>query len=282
MELAAEQGAIYLDAVQKFACHEAGKGIEDAPPPVSSFPHYDFGAMYSYGEPYLTAQTVQMYENCDENTNRLGRKAVADFCAWFYVFSKGFIHPLIISSDTMRSKNFQDKLGQRIQFDFPWAAQKCPGLDEVCQPFYSTIVPIKGFETASHVDEREADPSILVNFGQHAILELLEYNSKVELQPLDIVIFSANRIRHRVVQHPKCVKAGHNPAKRWSITCFFLQALAFREEPNDDILAYIKRAKRTIEAQFGESSSDVEQTSRGDRRDSGRDTAGRKKSRSHG
>lgn len=121
-------------------------------------------------------------------------------------------------------------------------------------------MPIKGFETASHVDEREADPSILVNFGQHAILELLDYNSKVKLQPLDIVVFSANRIRHRVVQHPKCMKAGYNPAKRWSITCFFLQALAFREEPNDDILAYIKHAKRIIKAQFGESSSDVEQT----------------------
>lgn len=73
MQLAAEQGAIYLDAVQKFACYGAGKGIEDAPPLVSSFPHYDFGAMYSYGEPYLTAQSVQMYSDLDENTNRLGR-----------------------------------------------------------------------------------------------------------------------------------------------------------------------------------------------------------------
>lgn len=116
-------------------------------------------------------------------------------------------------------------LERRQQEHWPWLAQQVPGLEKYCHPLFSTYSPFCGVSGTVHVDSSDTEVSILVNLGQHAILELPAYGRKVELQPLYVVFLQTKSHPHRTTPHPAYRKLDIDKLERWAVTCFFHQAI---------------------------------------------------------
>ncbi|SJX60391.1 uncharacterized protein (C-terminal fragment), partial [Sporisorium reilianum f. sp. reilianum] len=162
----------------------------------------------------------------------------------------------------------------RSRSHFPWVAELIPRLGELCHPFYSTFTPSKGFDTSDedghghgHGEDQEneqSSPSLLINFGQHALLELADYNCSIELQPLEVVVYCTEKVKLKAVQHPLC--AGSDPNERWSVHCCFLRGFEEHHLPDDDVHALVEKAKRTQARQsegYRASSSTIKQEEEG-------------------
>jgi len=104
-------------------------------------------------------------------------------------------------------------------------------MDTYCHPLYSTISPFRGFSDEVHKDSQDAAVSILVNFGQHAILELPEYGCKVMLQPFDTVFLRTNAIYHRTSRHLSYTD--QDELERWAVSCFLRHSIELHVEPTD-------------------------------------------------
>ncbi|SPO20015.1 uncharacterized protein UTRI_00407_B [Ustilago trichophora] len=245
MEEEAKEGARLLKVLYRDASAQPSNRLDLSENGMDD-PQFELGALYLGEDPYLSWQTLQRYKNRDERKNKAGRKAVADFIAWFNHFSERFLLPVARNPDSGLCDDFRLKLYHRIKYGFPWTAKWAPGVDRICQPFYSTFTPRKGFDAHSKIDEEDADPSILVNFGQHALLELPDYNCTVELQPLEIVVFAASHLRYRTRPHPKCQEAGLDPGERWSVLCFFLRAFEQRLMSADNIFYFLLKADNEL------------------------------------
>ena len=198
------------------------------------FPHYHFGAWYDkFGNNLvLTGETSQA-------GNEEGKKPVTDFCAWFKLFAIEYIQPLVDNKDSGLCGAFRSELIERQARHFLWAKKQVSGLERLCHSLYSTLSPFQGFSGTSHVDDRDADVSILVNLGQHAILELRDYNCHIVLQPLDVVVFLSNSVYHRTLQHPAHIAAKSKAGERMAITCFFRKALLEQKEPKKQNILYL-------------------------------------------
>ena len=187
------------------------------------------------GAPYLSHQTAQDYEDVDDSINRPARAAVADFCEWFDYYAERFVHQLIDNESLKLSISFKALLRDRMQNHFPFVAHKIPRIEHLCQPFFSTFTPSKEFGPIA--DEQHANPSILFNFGQPALLQLTEYNCSIELQPLDIVFYHPERLK------VKLVRLGNRSAEHWWIACYFQRAFMQGQLPDDDIYAHTCQAR---------------------------------------
>lgn len=240
----ASEGYKLLNVLREHACPKQARPCSHKPWQGKSKRHYDFGVYYHDGDPYLTWETLQNYADKSDGINRAGKKAVADFCAWFHSFADRFILPIISNPNSFICGKFQNKLLQRIDADFPWAAERVPGLSELCQPFYSAFSSIRGFCSKAHIDKNDADPTIVINFGRPALLELTDFHCSVQLQPLDVVILSASKVKYRFKEHGTGALEGSQAAERWYVNCSFLRALESRKEPDDDLFAHLRGAKR--------------------------------------
>ncbi|GAC95544.1 hypothetical protein PHSY_003120 [Pseudozyma hubeiensis SY62] len=258
----AGKGRPLLDALHKKSCAQPSDWAYK-PECLWDNAEYEFGAVYLDDEPYLSWPTVQRYKDRDERSNKAGRKAVADFCVWFSDYAQEFVSPLV----SEKCFRFPSQMVERKASHFPWTTAQVPGLDDICASLYSTFTASKGFpprprkregakgkgkakaRAMSNRNEQEeeddvlASPSILINFGQHALLKLTEYNCSIALQPLDIVVFSFSSYYTKLeaVQHPLQTT---NPEGRWSVLAYFLRAFQQRLLPDDDILAMIKEARK--------------------------------------
>lgn len=211
---------------------------------------------FSFGaDPYdrLTFDTLQDGSMSDEI------QSVADFCAWFDAFASDLFSYLLLEGTL--PEQVRNKLLKRPAEDFPWAERKIDGLAEVCQKFYSTFSVKKGFAYGSDDIWEVDDPTVLINFGDHAILELNDYDCQIELQPLDVVVFK-REIKHRFVRHPARVLDGSDPDQRWFVRCEFLQACKRPTEPID-VVERIKMIKRRRTEQQEAASSELQQPSSG-------------------
>lgn len=99
-------------------------------------------------------------------------------------------------------EEFLTILTARQEEHWPWTEKRVPDLGAFCHPLYSTFSAFRGFSQGVHQDQHDSAVSTLVNFGQHAILELPEYGRKVSLQPLDITLIRTNTTYHRTSAHP--------------------------------------------------------------------------------
>ncbi|CDR98517.1 hypothetical protein [Sporisorium scitamineum] len=158
--------------------------------------HFHFGAWYNQ-----TKVNLVISSETHQAGNEAGKPAVADFIAWFKIFFK---------------------LTDREQIHFPWANKHVEGLDVICQPLYLTFSLFQGFSGTSHIDNKDADVSILINLGQHAILELHEYN-----------------FYHHTLQHPAHIEEGSDPNDQMAITCLFHKALMMQKEPKKHNILYL-------------------------------------------
>lgn len=179
---------------------------------------YDFGACYRGVMPDWTYQTAQDYNDRSLKKNDSARQAVADFCAWFHNYAENFVCPLL------QNTAYQSQVDDRARSHFPWLQGRITGLNSICHAFYSTFTPTKGFDDDINKEEDEASPTVLLNFGQHALFDLPQYNCAIELQPLDIVFFAVEEVKFKVVESSRALRAGRNPAERWSVSCCFLKA----------------------------------------------------------
>lgn len=125
---------------------------------------------------------------------------------------------------------------------FPWACKQVKGLDTICHWLYATISPFQRFSNNSHIDDEDADTSILVNLGQHALLELCHYNVQLVLQPLDVVVFLSNSVYHCTLQHAAhVIDPKSQVGDCMAITCFFHQALVDHYEPTKTSIHYLAK-----------------------------------------
>ncbi|CBQ67755.1 hypothetical protein sr11705 [Sporisorium reilianum SRZ2] len=245
MEEEAREGRKLLGGLYSKACAKPGnKALEEH---KSSKVRYDFGGLYVGENPYLSFQTAQDYIDLDKRVNRDGKAVVAEFCAWFYSYVEQYVDPLLYNAEFGLSNKFREKLIHRSRSHFPWVVEHIPRLSGLCRPSYSTFTPSKGFDSSAE-DEEDSDgklssPAILVNFGQHALLELAEYNCSIELQLLEVVVFCTDKVTMKAVQHPLC--AGSDPNERWSVHCCFLRGFEEHHLPDDDVHALVEKAKRT-------------------------------------
>ncbi|SPO22252.1 uncharacterized protein UTRI_00930 [Ustilago trichophora] len=209
------------------------------------FPHYHFGIWYDKMMVSLT-----LLEETQQPGREEGRQAVAEFCIWFKEFTRKFVLPIIKNGHSGLCDTFRSELQERMDVHFPWAEKQVDDLDRYCHPLYSTISPFLGFSSNVHKDVKDADVSILVNLGQHALLQLPEYGIAVELQPQDIVMFLSNSVEHLTVQHPAHVKARSDPGERMAISCFFRKGLQQQREPKKhNHTYYARKAEEEQEAE---------------------------------
>jgi len=223
------------------------------------FPHFHFGAWYDQTMVILvlSAETLQA-------GNEAGKQPVVDFCGWFKRYTICFIQPIIDNPASGLCHSFCQELTERADIHFPWAKKHVPGLEAFCHPLYSTISPFQGFSSKSHVDNKDADILILVNFGQHTLLELQDYNCQLVLQLLDIVMFLSNTVYHCTLQHGAYIAANKDPAECMAIMCFFHKALMQHREPKKQNIIFLaeqaveqhRQQKRQHQAELAEDSMD--------------------------
>jgi len=236
MKVSAKRGKELFKVVSnKSKCKKLKAGTRQTKA-QQTFPHFHFGAWYDRFKTnlVLTGETQQ-------TGNKDGKRPVTQFCAWFKEFAVSYIQPLVNDKGSGLCDVFRHELLERQAVHFPWACKQVRGLDDLCHSLYATISPFNGFSGTSHVDDEDADVSILVNFGQHAVLELRHYNCQIVMQPLDIVVFLSNSIYHRTLQHQAHVDAKKDPGDRLAITCFFRKALQDHKEPTNPNLLYLAK-----------------------------------------
>ncbi|CDW99796.1 hypothetical protein [Sporisorium scitamineum] len=210
MQQEAEVGRACLDALYKKACAKPGNKSKEEH--KTSKVRYNFGGVYVDNDPYLSFQTAQDYNDVDRSVNKEAKAVVVAFCAWFYYYFDQFIRPLIDNNSSNLSSQFRTELVERARRHFPWVTEHIPRLSGLCSPFYSTFTPSKGFDPGEEEgdddgndgdgDNEESSPSILLNFGQHALLEFVGYNCSIELQPFEVVFYCPDKIKLKAVQHP--------------------------------------------------------------------------------
>ncbi|CDR88950.1 uncharacterized protein SPSC_05782 [Sporisorium scitamineum] len=197
--------------------------------------HFHFGAWYNQ-----TKVNLVISSETHQAGNEAGKPAVADFIAWFKIFFSEHVQKSIVNNkNSGLCDSFCQELTDREQIHFPWANKHVEGLDVICQPLYLTFSLFQGFSGTSHIDNKDADVSILINLGQHAILELHEYNCQLVLQPLDVVFFLLNSVYHHTLQHPAHIEEGSDPNDQMAITCLFHKALMMQKEPKKHNILYL-------------------------------------------
>ncbi|SAM85391.1 uncharacterized protein UBRO_13548 [Ustilago bromivora] len=203
----------------------------------------------AYQRLQLTADTLQ------NNGTNTAREAVSKFSEWLQHYTTKHVSPLVAGNQikTGLCDEFAAILHQRESIHYPWVKEHVAGYDKFCHPLYSTFVPFRGFTIGHHTDMADSAISILLNFGQHTVLKLPEYNIKLELQPLDIVLFCSNVVYHKTTQHLSDQAVGSDVAECWAITCFFCKAIERHMEPSiQNIFHYA--AKVHSDTQQGEGS----------------------------
>lgn len=224
----ARRGMRYFDKLAEVAnCGELSAAARQLTADKGN-PHFHFGVWYDLSKRFLVISSETR-----QATNEAGRRAVADFCAWFKLFASAYLKPLVDDQDSGLCCKFRKELNERTETHFPWASKRIEGLASLCLPLYSTFSPFRGFSGRSHRDHQDANVSMLINLGQHAVMELREYNCHIILQPLDIVFLHTNSVHHRTLQHPAHIAARSNPQDRFAIACFFRQDLKDRRLPNE-------------------------------------------------
>ncbi|CCF49124.1 uncharacterized protein UHOR_13548 [Ustilago hordei] len=203
----------------------------------------------AYQRLQLTADTLQ------NNGTHTAREAVGKFSEWLQHYTTKHVSPLVAGNQikTGLCDEFAAILHQQESIHYPWVKEHVAGYDKFCHPLYLTFVPFRGFTIGDHTDMADSAISILLNFGQHAVLELPDYNIKLELQPLDIVLFCSNIVYHKTTQHLSDQAVGSDVAECWAITCFFHKAIEQHMEPSiQNIFHYV--AKVHSDTQQGEGS----------------------------
>lgn len=253
MSQEAKQGAIFLDHLYEGWALEQIISDDQAPSQEGLFRRFKFGGCYVEEVPgkYKLDMTP------DSQVGDPGwldgkpiRTAIRSFSGWFRDFAERFIQQIITHADSTLCDKYRTKLTGRSKIAFPWACDRIGWLEKTCLPFYTNFATSKGFDAAPQVDKEDADPSIMVNFGQHALIELIDYNHQVELQPLDVVFFSANQLKYRMIQHHHNVEAGLSPDDRWFVHCSFLRDMEMQKEPKvHDVRTHAIQAGKGREAE---------------------------------
>lgn len=110
--------------------------------------------------------------------------------AWVSSYFHSFVAPL----EPLLEEDFKNSLEDR-QDGFNWLKEKMPeGHCDLLHPWWTMAAVISGISTNEHPDTRDAEPSILINFGCKVVFEI--EGSAVCLHPGDVLIFRA-RLWHR-------------------------------------------------------------------------------------
>ncbi|CCF52820.1 uncharacterized protein (C-terminal fragment), partial [Ustilago hordei] len=188
----------------------------------------------AYQRLQLTADTLQ------NNGTNTAREAVSKFSEWLQCYTTKHVS-LLVAGNQIKTESIH----------YPWVKEHVAGYDKFCHPLYLTFVPFRGFTIEDHTDMADSAISILLNFGQHAVLKLPDYNIKLGLQPLDIVLFRSNVVYHKTTQHLSDQAVVSDVAECWAITCFFHKAIEQHMEPSiQNVFHYV--AKVHSDTQQGE------------------------------
>ncbi|PWN54044.1 hypothetical protein IE53DRAFT_383431 [Violaceomyces palustris] len=175
------------------------------------------------------------YETKQVGSSEEGKVATVRFLVWAQTFAEEVLRPMV----PRLHPEYQLALEQREKFHFPKLQRLAPS-SKLCHPFYSTLAVFQGHTTQSHADPLDSAPSILVNLGGHAVLEMENYGgAQVELHPFDVVFFRSRDVKHRAFP----LRYDPHSDKRWAITFFFRRHLEadVPEERVDDLASLYLR-----------------------------------------
>ncbi|PWY97703.1 hypothetical protein BCV70DRAFT_219269 [Testicularia cyperi] len=176
-------------------------------------PLYHLGALYDQTQTFFGV-----------TRDTMARPAAAmEVVSWTHSFADQFVR-----SEDLHPR-FRDLLQRREHEDYPWLATQYPSFAQVLHPFFTTSAIFQGFTGETHVDAADCYPSILLNFGAMAHLELPDFGVAVELQPFDIVVFDSGRVRHRTTRSPIDIAAGISETQRWAVSLFHRHRATLRQ-----------------------------------------------------
>lgn len=123
-------------------------------------------------------------------TNHKECKPASDnMLAWISSYFVNFVAPL----RPLLAKDFQSQFDKRAD-GFNWLKSKfSEGECDTLHPWWTLAAVISGISNDTHPDTRDAEPSILINFGCRVVFEV--DGSAVCLHPGDVLIFRA-RLDH--------------------------------------------------------------------------------------
>lgn len=236
MEKAAKEGRDLLDKVYQHATRfpvgdtrrlaEAGKDH-----------HFHFGIWHSLGK-----ATLGLTQETQQKNSTKGRKAVSDFIAWVQWYFVHFVEE-VVKTDAVVPE-YKADLEKTEHEHWPWLKDASKDAEDFCHKWWSTISPFQGFTSKPHNDPQDTRATILLNFGGAAYLYLPDYNTKIRIQPLDIVILTAKEVKHSTEQDPFEQQAGVSPFQRWACSCFFRKSIADHSHPAQEVQLELRRHKR--------------------------------------
>ena len=157
-------------------------------------------------------------------------KAMARFLRWLHTYLDQIVAPLVRK---YADQDFAEALQERSTTLADWLCRITP-YAEYCHPLASTFAAFEGFTDKAHTDPLDQAPTILLNFGAHALLKLPEFSKYLELQPGDVVLFRSDVLKHTTKALP--LRVGE---KRWAVSCFWRKRLAQRRGPTNRQLSFL-------------------------------------------
>lgn len=152
-----------------------------------------------------------------ETLNHRYKEEGLDLLAW----SRRHTNNILLPSRHLIEKEFQDNLRERpaaIAWLSSIFGSKAVGL--LLHPWYSTTAFFVNYSGGYHQDPLDCSPSFLFNFDQPAWVELPEFQVRVKLQPLDLLVLNSQAYYHRTVKPADAKGDG-----RWAFSAFLRRAI---------------------------------------------------------
>lgn len=166
---------------------------------------FELGVYHSVGESYLGFTK--------ESKSGKTKDEASELLKWARDHSKQYL----LSIKTLLPADWKQDMEAREKKDF---LRKYFGRQaKLLSPWWTTVTFFDSFTAAAHIDKLDHPPSFLFNFGAPCNLVLPNYNTKVQLDHLDIAIFNAHKLEHstEIVGDPDQV--------RWAFSAFYRQAI---------------------------------------------------------
>ena len=129
-------------------------------PPAGNTVWYDL-----YGQ--HLAPTADISQRTQAN-----RAALVALLCWFHLFLDNCIEPVLCDG----TPDFRQTLTARRQNWHNWVSRTLPHA-QYSHPLASTFAPFQDFLGGPHTDVNDGGPTILLDFGAHACLDLHDYDT---------------------------------------------------------------------------------------------------------
>ena len=157
------------------------------------------------------------------------KQEALDLLAW----SSKHARSILIPAAQLIETEFQQQLGERPRA-MAWLSSLFGSrvVDLLLHPWYSTTAFFVEYSAGFHRDQEDCNPSFLFNFEEPAWIELPEFEARVKVHPLDLLVLNSHDYWHRTVKPVEAT--GKN---RWAFSAFLRRAI-FEMRPVSKVAAH--------------------------------------------